>query len=148
MPAVDHEVPPHPDGDDDAAWLAWANALGVTRALGLHCDALQDGVATFTLAEPPMRNSRGWAHGGLMLAVADQCFGAVVMRSAPGQVRATTVTLNAQFLRPAVPPVTIESRVTKLGRTLVFAELQAVDGDRRPCMTAQATLTVTRRDEQ
>jgi uncharacterized protein (TIGR00369 family) len=82
-------------------------------------------------------NARGFAHGGLISALADNAMGMSAVRLAreqPGQEQASavTVTLALDYLDTARIGDWLEVRpsVLKLGRTLAFAECRVVCGER------------------
>lgn len=82
-------------------------------------------------------NARGFAHGGLISALADNAMGLSCVRLArqqPGQAQASavTVSLALDYLDTARIGEWLELRpsVLKLGRTLAFAECRVVCGDR------------------
>ncbi|MBL0728801.1 PaaI family thioesterase [Piscinibacter sp. HJYY11] len=82
-------------------------------------------------------NARGFAHGGLVSALADNAMGLSAVRLArqqPGQAQASavTVTLALDFLDTARIGdwLEVQPSVLKLGRTLAFAECRVVCGDR------------------
>lgn len=82
-------------------------------------------------------NARGFAHGGLISALADNAMGLSIVRLArqqPGQEQASavTVTLALDFLDTARIGewLEVQPNVLKLGRTLAFAECRVVCGDR------------------
>jgi uncharacterized protein (TIGR00369 family) len=82
-------------------------------------------------------NARGFAHGGLTSALADNAMGLSAVRLArqqpeQAQASAVTVTLALDFLDSARVGEWLEVRpsVLKLGRTLAFAECRVVCGER------------------
>jgi uncharacterized protein (TIGR00369 family) len=82
-------------------------------------------------------NARGFAHGGLISALADNAMGLSAVRLArqqpeQAQASAMTVTLALDFLDSARVGEWLEVRpsVLKLGRTLAFAEFRVVCGER------------------
>jgi uncharacterized protein (TIGR00369 family) len=82
-------------------------------------------------------NARGFAHGGLISALADNAMGLSAVRLArqqpeQAQASAVTVTLALDFLDSARVGEWLEVRpsVLKLGRTLAFAECRVVCGER------------------
>ena len=87
----------------------------------------------------PHCNSRGFAHGGLISALADNAMGlsAVVASQAGGAV---TVGLTLDFMDSAAIGEWLEFRpvVLKTGRTLAFTECRVVCGER---LVAHATAT-------
>lgn len=82
-------------------------------------------------------NARGFAHGGLVSALADNAMGLSIVRLArqqPGQEQASavTVTLALDYLDTARIGewLEVQPNVLKLGRTLAFADCRVVCGDR------------------
>ena len=82
-------------------------------------------------------NARGFAHGGLISALADNAMGLSAVRLAraqPGQTKASavTVTLALDYLDSARIGewLVVQPNVLKLGRTLAFTECRVVCGDR------------------
>lgn len=82
-------------------------------------------------------NGRGFAHGGLIAALADNAMGISVVRRArehPGAEKASavTVSLALDFIGSAQQGECLEVQPTvlKVGRTLAFAECRVVCGDR------------------
>jgi uncharacterized protein (TIGR00369 family) len=68
-------------------------------------------------------NSRGIAHGGFLLTLADTALGMVVANAHEPRTPATTVNLTADFIDVAKEGDWIEARpdLQKLGRRLAFA---------------------------
>jgi uncharacterized protein (TIGR00369 family) len=82
-------------------------------------------------------NGRGFAHGGLIAALADNAMGLSAVRRArehPGAEKASavTVSLALDFIDSAQQGEFLEVRPTvlKAGRTLAFVECRVVCGDR------------------
>ena len=82
-------------------------------------------------------NARGFAHGGLISALADNAMGLSTVRLArqqPGQelASAVTVTLALDYLDTARIGewLEVQPSVLKLGRTLAFAECRVLCGER------------------
>lgn len=82
-------------------------------------------------------NARGFAHGGLISALADNAMGLSIVRLArqqPGQEQASavTVTLALDYLDTARIGewLEVQPRVLKLGRTLAFADCRVLCGER------------------
>ena len=85
----------------------------------------------------PHCNARGFAHGGLISALADNAMGLSIVRLArqqPGQEQASavTVTLALDYLDTARIGewLEVQPNVLKLGRTLAFADCRVVCGER------------------
>lgn len=92
---------------------------------------------------PPHTNSRGFAHGGLITALADNAMGlscGVGLEAAGGLV---TVNLGVDFLGAAKIGqwLQVETTVVKRGRSLCFAQA-LVSADGEPCARANATFKV------
>ncbi|WP_157183283.1 PaaI family thioesterase [Sciscionella marina] len=110
-----------PYGGSEEQWLAWANGMPVSARIGLRCHRIEAGRAHFRLAESdwPL-NANGAIHGGMVVGCADHCMGLVASTVLDSAHVPATGTINADFLRPALPPLTFEAVVDRSGRTLVF----------------------------
>ena len=97
-------------------------------------------------AGPAHTNSRGFVHGGLISALADNAMGLSCGRALEGGPSLVTVTLAVDFLGAAAIGQWIEvtPRVARAGSTLCFAEA-TVTADGEPCARAHATFRVVRR---
>jgi uncharacterized protein (TIGR00369 family) len=85
-------------------------------------------------------NSRGFLHGGVIAALADNAMGLSCVTCHPGMKGALTVSLNVDYVGSAKLGqwLRIEPRVLKVGGTLGFADaLITADGD--PIARASAT---------
>ncbi|WP_205698787.1 PaaI family thioesterase [Conexibacter sp. SYSU D00693] len=132
-----------PQGGTSDEWLAWANRLPLADDLGMTCGRLGDGEGVFHLARAPLTpNPNGGVNGGLVAAAADQVMGALGMMEAPDGHAIATASLTVQFQRPALAPLTFHGRTTKRGRTLVFIDVDVLDGDGRLCSSAKGTMMV------
>ncbi|HEX3364535.1 PaaI family thioesterase [Phenylobacterium sp.] len=108
----------------------YSRRTGSAVVLGLH-------------AGPAHTNSRGFVHGGLIGALADNAMGlscAAALDQAGGLV---TVNLNVDFLGMAQQGQWLEFRTeyVKPGRTLCFAQA-FVTADGQPCARANAVFRV------
>ncbi len=78
-------------------------------------------------ATPAHGNGRGAVHGGMLATLLDEAMGQLVedVAGVPG----ATVELGVSFLAgvPADGVVTAEAEITRLGRSLVFAEATVFD---------------------
>ena len=76
-------------------------------------------------------NSRGFAHGGLISALADNCMGSSAVLTSQA-VSAVTVGLALDFIDSAAIGEWLEFRpvVLKAGKTLSFTECRVVCGER------------------
>lgn len=82
-------------------------------------------------------NSRGFAHGGILTALADNAMGLSAVRlaqqrSAADKVNAVTVTLSLDFIDTAEIGDWVEfiPEVLKAGRTLAFVDSRIMSGER------------------
>ncbi len=102
-------------------------------------DALQLGLR---IAEPHT-NSRGFAHGGLISALADNAMGLSCGLGLEGASGLLTVNLALDFLSVARIGqwLQVEPVVVKRGRSLCFASA-LVTADGKPCARASATFQV------
>ena len=97
------------------------------------------------LAAEPHANSRGFVHGGLIAALADNAMGlscGVHLRNATGLV---TVGMSIDYLASARLGQWLEftTTVLKAGRSLAFAQM-LVTADGAPVARANATFSVQR----
>jgi uncharacterized protein (TIGR00369 family) len=134
-------MPPPPHGGDEREWMAWAESHPISELIGLRCLTAEPGHVTVRVEESgwPL-NPNGAVHGGMVLAWADQCLGLASMTTAaPGSMPATA-TLAAEFLRPAIPPLTYDVHVHRSGRTLVFISMDVHDAQGRRCAKVTGTM--------
>jgi uncharacterized protein (TIGR00369 family) len=119
-------VPPY--GADSDKWAEWAEGMPVSRRMGLRCDKIEAGRATLVVEESiwPL-NPNGAMHGGLVAAIADHCFGVVATTVLDEERMPATATLTADFLRPALPPLTFEASIDRVGRTMAFVTVEVIN---------------------
>lgn len=137
------ELVPPPYGGSEDDWRTWAANQSVSRVMGLACESAQPGHVRVVLTEAhwPL-NPNGAVHGGMVTAWADHCFGLVASTAlSPGQVPATA-TLTAEFLRPALPPLTFDARVDRSGRSLAFISVDVFDKAGRLCAKVVGTMSI------
>jgi uncharacterized protein (TIGR00369 family) len=91
----------------------------------------------------PHTNSRGFAHGGLVSALADNAMGLSCGLGLDGANGLLTVNLALDFLSVAKVGqwLQVEPTVVKRGRSLCFASA-LVTADGKPCARASATFQV------
>jgi uncharacterized protein (TIGR00369 family) len=91
-------------------------------------------------------NSRGFVHGGLISALADNAMGLSCGQVLEGGPSLVTVSLAIDFLGSAEIGqwVEVTPMVNRAGSTLCFAEAM-VTADGAPCAKAHATFRVVRR---
>ena len=94
-------------------------------------------------AGPAHTNSRGFVHGGLIGALADNAMGLSCGRRLGGGSRLTTVSLSVDFLGGAQsgPWLEFDTVFVKPGKTLAFAQA-FVTADGQPCARANAVFKV------
>lgn len=129
-------------------WREWADALPISQRLGLTCERLGPQVGEFLVERPPLiANPNGSIHGGLLAAIADQCMGAVAMASLPQGMAVNTASLSTRYLRPAFAPLRLVTTVTRLGQTLAFLDVTALDEEGRTCVTAEGVMSIVSLDD-
>jgi len=94
----------------------------------------------------PHTNSRGFAHGGLISALADNAMGLSCGLKLENITGLVTVGLTVDFLSTARIGQWLEIRpeVMKTGATLCFAQC-LVTADDKPCARGNATFSVAKR---
>ena len=94
-------------------------------------------------AGPAHSNSRGFVHGGVIAALADNAMGHSCVRASGHPGSLVTVSLNVDFLGMALEGQWLEfdTMFVKPGRTLCFAQA-FVTADGRPCARANAVFRV------
>jgi len=121
----------------DEIFAPWVRELGlVVRA------ASNDGVTLALPVAPRHVHGGGVVCGQTLMAAADTALVLAISRKLGGFRPQTTVQLQTSFLRPVgqdVAEVTVDARVLRAGRNLVFGEvhLRLPDGT----LVAQATST-------
>ena len=98
-------------------------------------------------AGPPHANGRGFVHGGLISALADNAMGLSCGEQLGEGASLVTVSLALDFLGSANLGqwIEVQPQLNRLGSTLCFAEA-VVSADGAPCAKAHATFRVVRRD--
>ncbi|HLY78370.1 MAG TPA: PaaI family thioesterase [Caulobacteraceae bacterium] len=91
-------------------------------------------------------NSRGFVHGGMISALADNAMGLSCGQSLEGGASLVTVNLAVDFLGSATPGqwIEVQPKLNRLGSTLCFAEAEVV-ADGVTCAKAHGTFRVVRR---
>jgi uncharacterized protein (TIGR00369 family) len=111
----------------------WSLRSGDTVVLGLR-------------AGPAHTNSRGFVHGGLIAALADNAMGLSCARRLGDVASLVTVNLTLDFLGSALTGQWLEfdTVFVKPGSTLCFAQA-FVSADGQPCARANATFRVVKK---
>lgn len=109
----------------------------------IYSRRLEDRIQLGLTAATPHTNSRGFVHGGLIAALADNAMGlscGVALNAQPGLV---TVNLVTDFLSTARIGqwILFDTEVIKAGRTLCFAQC-LVSADGNPVARCNATFSV------
>lgn len=94
-------------------------------------------------------NSRGFVHGGLITALADNAMGLSCGVALGGTTRLVTISLGVDFLSVAKVGqwVEIDTPFVRLGSTICFAQA-FVSADGKPCARANATFRVLSQEEK
>jgi uncharacterized protein (TIGR00369 family) len=94
----------------------------------------------------PHTNSRGFVHGGLIAALADNAMGLSCVHTLGGEARLVTVSLSVDYLGAALDRQWLEfdTVFVKPGASLCFAQA-FVTADGRPCARANAVFKVMTR---
>jgi uncharacterized protein (TIGR00369 family) len=97
-------------------------------------------------AAAPHANSRGFVHGGMISALADNAMGLSCGQGLEGGASLVTVSLAVDFLGSALLGewVEVTPKLNRLGTTLCFAEAEVTAGG-KPCAKAHATFRVVRK---
>ena len=132
-----------PHGASEDKWIEWVEELPVSRAMGLRCTRIGSGRATLLLQQSvwPL-NPSGAVHGGLVIAAADHCFGLVAIAALDGDQIPATTTLTADFLRPALAPLTFEASVDRVGRTMAFITVNVSNRDGKIATKVNGTMVI------
>lgn len=110
--------------------------------MGLMCTGAHDAETEFRLDGTSLPNPNGSVHGGVLAAALDQALAIATMRTMEVGFLPNTATMNVQYLRPALPPLRLCSRVTKPGRAITFAHAEVYARDGRLCATADGSFAM------
>lgn len=132
-----------PHGASWGQWAEWISGMSVSQHLGVRCTEVDKGRVKLMLdGSEWCINPTGAVHGGIVIACADQAFGAVVSTVLqPGVVPATS-TFTSDFLRPAFPPLEFDAVVDRVGRTLAFVSVTVTDRLGKVCNEVRGTQVV------
>lgn len=129
--AIDYSHAPH----------AWEKERGnFVLLLDLQLEKVERGKAVMRMPfRAEITNGTGAVHGGAIVSLCDTVF-YVALASIYGREQdTTTVSLQCNFLAPAMPPhdLIAEARVLKSGRRVVYGEVYVRSGEK---IVAHATL--------
>lgn len=139
MPSDPHAIP---YGAPWPQWAEWITNMPTSGRLGLRCTEVSEGRVVLETESPGWLNPTGAIHGGIVIACADQGFGAAAATVLDVGLVPATATFTSDFLRPAFPPITLEAVVERAGRTLVFVSVTTRDRSGKVCNLARGTLVV------
>lgn len=123
-----------------SAWRQWAESLAAHAKLNVDAKSIRRGHAVIvTTSSAWPKNPNGALHGGIVAAAITHCatVAGTVSFAPHSTVRPTA--LAVAFLRPAVPPLTLEAHVHETGSPAIFATVAVRAEDGRMCATAQVT---------
>ncbi|RZT38382.1 PaaI family thioesterase [Cupriavidus agavae] len=111
------------------------------RQLGLRAEAVDEGGVTLRLPfQASFRHAGGVVCGQVLMSAADTAM-IVAISAALGEFRPmTTVSLTTNFMRPVTDgDVLVRANVLRLGKTVVFGEIELTGRDGK--LAVQATTT-------
>lgn len=133
-------------GRDLDALRAWVNDNPLAMVLCLHCEVIEPGRARFRQTPfEDWRNPNGSVPGAAYLAAADFAAGMAAVSVTTLEDYVSTVDLGLHFLRPAIDtPLSIECRVLRTGRRLVFLRTEVRDAGGTLVAAGQGDFSVAR----
>lgn len=129
--AIDYSHAPH----------AWEKERGnFVLLLDLQLEKVERGMAVMRMPfRSEITNGTGAVHGGAIVSLCDTAFYVALASIFGREQETTTVSLQCNFLAPALPPhdLVAEARVLKAGRRVVYGEVNVRSGEK---IVAHATL--------
>lgn len=120
---------------------AWEKERGnFVLLLDLQLEKVERGMAIMRMPfRQEITNGTGAVHGGAIVSLCDTAFYVALASIFGREQDTTTVSLQCNFLAPALPPhdLIAEARVLKPGRRVVYGEVNVRSGER---IVAHATL--------
>ena len=109
----------------------------------LYSKRTADAVIIALRLAQPHTNSRGFVHGGLITALADNAMGLSCGVKLGGGSRLVTISLGIDFLGTARPGqwLEVDTNFVKTGGTICFAQ-SLVTADGTPCARANGTFRI------
>ncbi|HEY8297530.1 MAG TPA: PaaI family thioesterase [Candidatus Baltobacteraceae bacterium] len=127
--------------DQESARRQWDKEKShFVELLDLHLVSVEGGRAVMRMPyRPQISNGTGAVHGGAIVSLCDTVFYLALASLYGREQDTTTVSLQCNFLAPAVPPhdLIAEAKVLKSGRRIVYGEVYVRSGD---IIVAHATL--------
>jgi uncharacterized protein (TIGR00369 family) len=125
----------------DAAKHQWEKEKSFfVKLLDLKLEHIERGRAVMRMPfRPEISNGTGAVHGGAIVSLCDTVF-YIALASIYGRDQdTTTVSLQCNFLAPALPPhdLVAEATVLRAGRRICYGEVQVHSGEK---LVAHATL--------
>jgi uncharacterized protein (TIGR00369 family) len=116
------------------------------RMFGYELESLGAGSAVMSMrVRARHKQIHGVVHGGILASLADTAGAMAAYPMLPRGTRLATVEIKISYLEPVDRgPIFAESRVLRLGRTLVIAECEIIDADGNLAAKALMTFTIMR----
>jgi uncharacterized protein (TIGR00369 family) len=116
--------------------------------LGARAEGREKGRAVISLQmHDELRNSWGFAHGGVVVTLLDVCMGSAAVTVDPEAAGIVTVELSVSFLRSANGHLRAEGRVLRGGRSIVHCEGEVRDADGELVAKALGTFRLKKKSE-
>jgi uncharacterized protein (TIGR00369 family) len=113
---------------------AWEKERGTFVALlDLQLVSMERGKAVMRMPfRPEITNGTGAVHGGAIVSLCDTVFYVALASIYGREQQTTTVSLQCNFLSPALPPndLIAEAEVLKSGRRVVYGEVYVRSGEK------------------
>ena len=120
---------------------SWEKEKGnFVALLDLKLESVERGKAVMRMPfRPEVTNGTGAVHGGAIVSLCDTVFYVALASIYGREQETTTVSLQCNFLAPALPPhdLVAEAKVLKSGRRVVYGEVYVRSGEK---IVAHATL--------
>jgi uncharacterized protein (TIGR00369 family) len=127
--------------DQESARRRWdKEKSNFVALLDLHLESVGDGRASMRMPyRSEISNGTGAVHGGAIVSLCDTTFYLALSSLYDRDQNTTTVTLQCNYLAPALPPhdLIAEATVLKAGRRVVYGEVHVRSGEK---LVAHATL--------
>ncbi|MCL5258143.1 MAG: PaaI family thioesterase [Firmicutes bacterium] len=127
--------------DQESARRRWdKEKSNFVALLDLHLESVGDGRASMRMPyRSEISNGTGAVHGGAIVSLCDTTFYLALASLYGRDQNTTTVTLQCNYLAPALPPhdLIAEATVLKAGRRVVYGEVHVRSGEK---LVAHATL--------